>query len=79
MEGLEVKNEEAQALDVVASEDDSDNLKKDETKMDVDDLHHYEQFNMREVVIPLPGGAEMRFNPLPVYSDLVLCGALLCK
>lgn len=69
MEGLEVKQEkmlvpEGAGLGSGSSdEEDSDNLKHDAFKV-ADTLTSYEAFNMREVIITLPGGAEMRFNPV---------------
>lgn len=43
-------------------------------------VRHHEQFNMREVIIRLPGGSEMRFNPFSsTFAIVVLWGlAIWC-
>jgi hypothetical protein len=38
-------------------------------------VHYHEQFNMREVVIQLPGGGQMRFNPFAsLFAIVILWG-----
>ena len=43
-------------------------------------VHHHELYNMREVVIHLPGGSQMRFNPCAsLFAIAVLWGlAIWC-
>ncbi len=43
-------------------------------------VRHHEQFNMREILIHLPGGSEMRFNPFTtIFAIVALWGlAIWC-
>eukprot|EP00934_Nitzschia_sp_Nitz4_P009058 Nitzschia sp. Nitz4//scaffold199_size41809//4067//6877//NITZ4_007444-RA/size41809-processed-gene-0.55-mRNA-1//-1//CDS//3329540543//9048//frame0 len=81
MEVKESAQEETLERVPVPESDDDENEDVKEKKPTLEEaVLHHEQFNMREVVIHLPGGAQMRFNPLAsAFATLLLWGlAIWC-
>eukprot|EP00429_Kryptoperidinium_foliaceum_P020021 CAMPEP_0176047276 /NCGR_PEP_ID=MMETSP0120_2-20121206/23479_1 /TAXON_ID=160619 /ORGANISM="Kryptoperidinium foliaceum, Strain CCMP 1326" /LENGTH=827 /DNA_ID=CAMNT_0017380691 /DNA_START=109 /DNA_END=2592 /DNA_ORIENTATION=+ len=91
MEDVEVKHDESKPAEGTApapekelsdgGSNSDDDLKKGLVGKPKDDMtfdeavSHHEQFNMREIVVPLPGGGQMRFNPFSsLFAIAILWG-----
>ncbi len=85
----EVAEEESAKPDLLTENDNDHDHESDDSSSNHDELtkksleqtvRHHEQFNMREIIIYLPGGSQMRFNPFTsMFAIVVLWGlAIWC-